>query len=155
MHDMEDELKPTLVNMISGIGLTLDLWRRRRLATWAAKTAMTAEFIDAKTAAIPFEYREHLRLAREPPRGFHVWAAHYIGGKYSTSIHHHAGHMSFADAPIHTKSPHVPNTQATLIGVGRLILQIANSSVGGLVFNLHDEEISRLRRIWVVSPDVV
>ena len=41
-----------------------------------------------------------------------------------------------------------PNTQATIIGLGGLFLQISSSSLAGVKFNLKNEGADKLRRIW-------
>lgn len=148
MHDLEDELKPTLENLIPGNSFTLTEWAQRRLATWAAKTAMTAEFIEPDTAGISFEHREYLRLSRDPPRHFHIWAGHFIGDRHQSRIFHHSGYFTFGHLEPGAEKTVPKNTQATLICIGRAVLQIIHSDVAGLQFQLNNEEISKLRRIW-------
>jgi len=143
---LEEELKLRLTSLVIGMPLTLTPWDQRRLATWAAKTAMTAEFLHPKSAAITFEEREYLRLHREPPKAFNVWAAHYNGSRYKTEMHHHSVYLSAGvSIPPKTKTP---NTQTTLLGLGQLFLQVSSSSWDGLQINLKDESVSNLRRIW-------
>ena len=147
LSNLENELKPQIKALVLGEALNLTPWDQRRLSTWAAKTSMTAEFIHPKTAAVTFEEREHLRLHREPPRAFNVWAGHYVGSRYTTDLHHHSVHLSVR-TPTSPKTGVAPNTQATIIGLGRLFLQISSSSFHGLQMNLKDEATSNLRRIW-------
>ncbi len=147
LSDLEDELKPQIKALVLGETVALTPWDQRRLATWAAKTSMTAEFIHPETAAVTFDEREYLRLHREPPRAFNVWAGHYEGSRYTTDLHHHSVRMSVrTPTPPETLVPR--NTQTTIIGLGKLFLQISSSSLAGLEFNLQDERSSNLRRIW-------
>lgn len=125
----------------------LSHWDQRRLATWAAKTAMTAEFLDPKSAAITFDEREYLKLHREPPKAFFVWAGHYSGNRHSADLHHHSVRLSFG-APDTAEIGMPPNAQTTLIGLGRLFFQISSSSLAGIKFHLKDETVSSLRPLW-------
>lgn len=147
LSNLEEELKPRLRALILGEVLTLTPWDQRRLATWATKTAMTAEMLHPKSAAVTFREREYLRLHREPPKEFNVWVGHYGGSQYTTNLHHHSNHIS-TGTPTPPKAAVAPNTQATIINLGRLFLQIASSSFRGLQLKLKDEATSNLRRIW-------
>ncbi len=88
---LEGELKPRIKALVLGEESILTQWDQRRLATWAAKTAMTAEFIHPESAAIAFEEREYLRLHREPPIAFNIWMAHYDGSQHTTALHQSCG----------------------------------------------------------------
>ena len=148
---LEDELKPTLRTLIFGEPVALTHWKQRRLASWAVKTAMIAEFIHPPTAAIPFEQREHLRLHREPHKEFDVWAGLYSDEGYLLGIEHHSGKFYFS--PPDTPPAGPPNTETTVIGLGRLFLQIAYCHIPGVRFQLQDENVSKLCRIWPPGTD--
>ena len=147
LSSLEDELKPQIKALVLGEAITLTPWDQRRLATWAAKTSMTAEFIHPKSAAITFEEREYLRLHREPVETFNVWAGHYGGSRHRTALHHHSVQLSVG-TPTSTETMVPPNTQATIIGLGELFLQISSSSFAGVIFKLKNEGVSKMRRIW-------
>ena len=147
MAELEQELKPTITKMILGEFLTLNSWAQRRLALWAVKTAMTAEYTDPKSVALTFAQREYLRLHREPPKDFDVWAALYLGKKHKAMMNHHSGHFSISD-PSGIKRPAPPNTQFTTIGLGKLFLHVSYIGITGARFKHHDERISNFRQIW-------
>lgn len=147
MSVLEDELKQRLTALVLGEKLTLSCWDQRRVATWAVKTAMTAEFLDPDSAAIAFCEREYLKLHREPPKAFFVWAGHYDGMRHSADLHHHSTHLSIGP-PTTAETSMPPNAQTTLIGLGRLFLQISSSSLAGIKFHLQDETVSNLRSLW-------
>ncbi|MBL6933784.1 MAG: hypothetical protein ISR48_00055 [Alphaproteobacteria bacterium] len=111
---------------------------------------MTAEFIDPKSAAIVFAQRDYLRLHRDPPQEFNVWAGFYTSNKYSSSLYHHSGYFSY-ETKIYKKGSTSLNTQATVIIVGRLFLQVASCAIPDAQFRLKNEEASRPRRIWPPS----
>ena len=146
MAGLEGELKPTLKKVISGKDFVITEWEQRRLSTWAAKTSMTAEFIDPKSVAILFAEREYLRLHNEPPKHFDIWVGCYDGPRPTTALHHHSNHISLPEAL--PKEPRNPNTQATVIRLGRLFVQVFSSNVPELRAKLGDERRSKLRRIW-------
>ncbi|MPY70146.1 MAG: hypothetical protein GEU92_08665 [Alphaproteobacteria bacterium] len=144
MSTLEDELKPTLANLVLGKTITLSEWQRRRLSTWAVKTAMTSEYIHPPTVAIPFDMREHLRLHRQPHERFDVWIGFYNGKGRLLGSEHHSGEFSEPG----TEPTGVPNTQATTIGLGQIFFQIAYCGVPQARFHLKNEKISKMRRIW-------
>ena len=151
LSTLENELKPLIKTLVLGEAITLTPWGQRRLATWAAKTSMTAEFIHPKSAAVTFEEREYLRLSREPMKTFNVWTGHYRGSRYTAALHHHSV-LLLSGTPTSAETLMPPNTQATIIGLGGLFLQISSSSLAGVKFNLKNETASpstnKLRRIW-------
>jgi hypothetical protein len=53
MSKMEERTKPLLLKIAHGEPVRLDFLLQHRLAAWATKTAMVAEFSDPATAAIP------------------------------------------------------------------------------------------------------
>lgn len=61
-------------------------------------------------------------------------------------MEHHSGEFFFSTPG--TEPTGAPNTQATTIGLGRLFLQIAYCNIPAARFQLQDESVSKLRRIW-------
>jgi hypothetical protein len=151
LSDLEEELKPTLTKLIYGDSFSLSPWTQKRLATWAVKTAMTAEFLHPPTAAISFDLREHLRLHREPHPEFDVWIGCYRGSMMLLGMEHHSG--EFVILAPGAKPTGIPNAQATIIGLGHLYLQIAYTPVEGARFDYHDKTSEVLPRIWPPKSD--
>lgn len=151
LSDFEDELKPKIKPLILGGKSILTPWDQRRVATWAAKTSMTMEFIHPETAAITFGEREYLRLHREPKKTFNVWIGRYKGIRHKFAYHHHS--LLFeSGSPTPTETMVPPNTQATVIRAGGLFLHVTSSSAPGVTFDLKNETPGsrgdELRRIW-------
>lgn len=154
LSTLEEELKPTLVVLVQGHSIELTPWKQRRLATWATKTAMTAEFLKPKHAGIKFEERERLRLHREPSANFDVFVGHYHGRLFNTSMAHHSGHFRYSE-PVPNERTGPANSQATIILLGALFIQVTSTELENARFNLKDEKISKLRRIWPPSDNIL
>jgi hypothetical protein len=107
---------------------------------------MVAEHLHPSSAAISFELREQLRLHREPPKTFSVWVGFYADMGLLLGIEHHSGAFYYSEPGAEPSM--ALNTQATAIGLGRLFFQVAQSDAPGVGFQLKDEGVSKLRRIW-------
>lgn len=69
MHDLEEDCRPLLTNMIQGVDLpiTLDQEQQALLALWATKTAMMVDFLDSGPQHVPATHYRWVYERREPP----------------------------------------------------------------------------------------
>lgn len=143
---LEKETKPLLTQLIHGRRFTLQPDDQRLVASWIAKTCMTAEYIEPNEVSIPQSERTSISHTLEPPPHWSIWIAAYLGEKWQAGgIFHHAVGMY---PPPQLIWVGIKNTQYTVIGVGRLLATAASSSIEGLTFEFQNEESSDLRRIW-------
>ena len=147
LSGIEESTKPLLLSVISGDPITLDAPKRAMLATWAAKTIMTAEFVDRKLVAIPSEDRTYLMNNIAPPNaGWWIWIAGNCGVEWETGIYHFSSRLNTSLDDL--KTPDILNLQCTTIGLGHLLVHAISTTVGSHSFSLTRPDASDLKPIW-------
>jgi hypothetical protein len=147
LSGLEKRAKPLLIMLIRGMPFTLNADAQRLLAVWAAKTVMTAEFVDPTKVAIPAVERASLMRDLAPPqRGWWIWIAGSQGIEWLTGINHFSGRLN--RTPIDLETPDVVNLQSTTIGLGRLLIHVASTVVPDQSFALQNPDTADLRPIW-------
>jgi len=154
MSTLEEKAKPILRSLIRGNQLVLSSRDRELLATWLAKTAMTAERYESGTGAIPQSDRDWMRDYQMPPVRWFIAIAGIHSRKWHTAVHRHGALLG--------KPPIVPggriaqDTQQTTIGLGWFLGVAVSTTCGGVEFNLANDTEGWLRQIWpAVSGEVV
>ena len=117
MSDLETTVKPIITPVIRGHnGVHLNLRAQLRIATWALKTAMVAEFLQkSPTRYITQTERRSLMVDGRPSHtGVHVWLGRYadkspgVHGLVATMVH----------------VPGVPSAHISMFAFGQLALQV-------------------------------
>jgi hypothetical protein len=146
LSTMEDVTKPTLERLVYGETGVVTVADQRQLATWIAKTTMTAEFLMPKEVAIKQSEREEFRLRRDPGAHWQIWIALYVGERRQAgAIAHHGVGLYLPPKPVRKD---VKNTQYTVIGLGRLLAISFSSEEDRLSFTLNDQIKVAVRQIW-------
>jgi hypothetical protein len=100
LSGLETRAKPLLLALLRGERFALGPAEQLLLSTWAAKTCMTAEFIDRTKIAIPQEDRTHLMGTLSPPQtGWWVWMAGSQGVEWEAGINHFSGRLHQPPVP--------------------------------------------------------
>jgi hypothetical protein len=144
MSRLENAAKPSLIKLIQGEKCTISSDEQRTIATWIAKTVMTADyrFPDGGTAS-EME-RSLLKTLLEPPGGWYVSIADYQGKRWRDGG---LFRQSFTtDGPRKTKL----HIRTTCFGLGRFF---AHTIIVPSVVQIlpYFEDKSSLRRLW---PDL-
>jgi hypothetical protein len=151
---MEDRTKPLLLRLMQGERIELGPEEHLLLATWAAKTIMTAEFVDESRVAIPSQDRSSLMQCLCPPRqGWWIWIAGYRGIEWLIGIYHFSLRVNRSEADL--KTPDIPNLQATTIGLGYLVIHAISTSIPDCSFALNNPVASDLKPIWPLSASSI
>jgi hypothetical protein len=151
LSDLEGRTKPLILDLLRGGHDGLSPEEQNLLATWAAKTCMTAEFLDRSKIAIPQGDRTHLMRTISPPKtGWWIWIAGNAGLEWIAGISHFSAHFSEIP-PIAPEATGIPNVQSTTLGLGCLLFHIVSTTFPDLSFALDDPAISDLRPIWPAS----
>jgi len=103
--------------LVQGQSHRLSTFDQLVLASWVAKTVMVAEYVYPTHIAISDRDRLWMYANLEPPpKGWHIWIAHYAGIKWrNLAIYHHIGGLS---------KPTGLDTQFTSIGMGVCVVRV-------------------------------
>jgi hypothetical protein len=146
---LEAATKPLLFDLVHGYSRTLTVADQRLLATWIAKTTMTAEFVRSKEVAISQATRDRFYATPEPPAHWSIWIAFYSGTEWlAGNIFHHGVGMYLP--PLEMK-PGVKNTQYTVITLGHLMCICAGSEDERQEFKLDARMQPAVRQLWPAS----
>jgi hypothetical protein len=154
LSSLEDRTKPVLLALLRGERFALGPEEQLLLATWAAKTCMTAEFIDRSKIAIPQGDRTFLMHTLSPPQtGWWMWIAGSQGVEWEAGINHFSARLHIP--PIPAETPEIVNLQSTTLGIGRLLLFAISTSFLGADFGLTNSRAADLHPIWPLRPAMI
>lgn len=148
LAEMEDVTKPILDPLVSpGFRQTLSVKEQETLATWIAKTTMTAEYLIKDQPAIKQAERERFKLTKKPADYWQIWISSYIGTKWRKGgIFHHGLGLYIHPEPIRVG---IRNTQYTVFGLGRILcVSVSSTAHGWLAMNLNDQLKLATRQVW-------
>jgi hypothetical protein len=153
-NNVEKVAQPILIPLVSGDQVELNAAMQLILATWATKTAMTAEHLHPSKVVIHQDERTWLRKNLLPPVGWNVWIGKYHGTAWSElAIRQHAGKLRIPTIDNGTLNEH--NFQLTILGMRRLVFVVVSSSWPQMqkVIAALGAPILGLSQIWpVVQP---
>jgi hypothetical protein len=141
---LEGALKPLLKDLVYGNSRVLTVADQRLLATWIAKTAMTAEYVQPEQVAISQATRTRFYETQEPPGHWTIWIAYYVGKEWQAGNIFHQG-VGMYMPPLEIK-PGVKNTQYTVIALGHFLCICAGSEDERQIIRLKDSPA--LRSLW-------
>ena len=154
LSGLETRAKPLLLALLRGERFALGPAEQLLLSTWAAKTCMTAEFIDRTKIAIPQEDREHLMRALSPPQtGWWIWMAGSQGVEWEAGINHFSGRLHVP--PVPPEAAEAVNLQSTTLGIGRLLIFAISTSFPTADFSLTNARAADLQPIWPLRPATI
>lgn len=147
LSTMEDETKATLSPIVSpGFAHSLSVDAQQRLATWIAKTTMTAEFLVKERPAISQAERERFKDRKLPDAHWQIWVSSYVGTRWRKGgIFHHGLGLYIPPEPMRVG---VRNTQYTVIGLGRLVCIALSSTAQGFTMDLSEPLKVATRQLW-------
>lgn len=151
MSKLEAWAKTALPPMIIGRRCNLVPSGQMGLATWAAKTAMVAEYFEPRGDSITQEERTWLMGNRKPPAGWFVWIGSYRGTDWGNlTIFQSRAALS----PTPVRSPDVAPyyIQATTFGLGHTLFCVLSSSLPDIGNNFAGVEPFGLVQIWPPQP---
>jgi hypothetical protein len=130
MRAVVDAVENDLISMIEGNHVVLSRKRQKALATWAAMTVMTSEFINLEMISIPQDDRTYLMNHRVPPRHWRVWISSYVPHPGLSVWNHHVMALEEEDADVTFYVPAPSNTQTSAMCVGKhLFVYVMSSQV--------------------------
>ncbi len=152
--EIEDRAKPILTRLFNSEELTINANMQRILATWAAKTAMVAEHIDPKNAAILQSERTWLKDNLTPPQqGWNIWIGSYGGlSLRALGMYQHLGKLTVPSVDKGASTEH--NLHLCLIGMRHLLFLIISSSwprIWDILDSLGSPNSVGLARIWPIT----
>ena len=141
-------MKPMLEGLVYGKSRVFTLQDRSLLATWIAKTTMTAEFLNPKEVAIrqPEEkgFTGTKNLAPIGKSGsLCMWVRNSAGG-----IFHHGVGIYLPPKPVRIG---IKNTQYTVIGFGRFLTFNLSSEQDELTLGLDDRAKAAIYQLWPLT----
>jgi hypothetical protein len=143
---IEAAAKPVLTSLIAGRPGELSVAMQRTLATWAAKTVMTAEHVNKRPAVILQSERTWLKENLSPPPGWFVAAMPYNGAEWrDLGIFQHTGRLAI---PSDTGPEIEGHLGLTFFGMGRLFLLVRYSSWSRIWDMFSGDGVMETLRIW-------
>jgi hypothetical protein len=113
---LENDVRTVLAPLIGGRERTLSVDEQRRLATWAAKTALMLDLASG-APVIPSGFYYEFRQLRTPLRSQVVWLGAYLGNKKAVSAEHRGLHIGIGEDEL-------PNGFVTTFSVFRVVFQV-------------------------------
>jgi hypothetical protein len=148
---LENRAKPILTPMILGERCRLESEDLNILATWAAKTAMTAECKQPRPDGTTREERTLLMRKERPPPHWFVWVAAYNGtGWNELTIFLSRGNLR--KSPVNSPNASVHYIQATTFGMGCVIFHIIGTTCPESETNFRGRGNGGLIRVWPSYP---
>lgn len=106
---------------------------------------MVYEFANERSVSATPAEREYLRLWKQPPAGWNIFAGYYAGIRWKSRWNHRAGFFcEVKDKATVLAGP--PNFQTTVAVLGNLVFQIVSGSID--IDLIEHSETFRLRIIW-------
>jgi hypothetical protein len=126
MSDLQKVAKPTLVPLVTGQPIVLDIGRQKILAAWATMSVICAEYFNPDRAAIAVTDRRWLFNTKTAPNNFRIWIGDYERGDWKG----HLGHFTLRISQFpgeerwarQADGTPKSNTQITTFVVGRLFI---------------------------------
>jgi hypothetical protein len=144
---VEDAAKPILIPLIAGRAGDLSVATQRILATWAAKTVMTAEHVNKRPPVVLQSERTWLKENLSPPPGWFVSAMPYDGAEWrELGIFQHSGRLAVPSIDNGTETEH--HIGLTFVGMGHLFLLVRYSSWSRVWDMFSGTGIMDTLRIW-------
>lgn len=144
---LEDKVKKALPPLILGKRANLLPGGQTLIATWAAKTAMVAEYLKPVDSGIPQADRKWLLdCMRPPPSNWFVWAGAYNGTKWR-DLSIYQSRMGISPTPVARPSDAPYYAQATTFGIGHVLFCVVSSSSPSIE-NFAGFEFDGLLQIW-------
>ena len=151
LSQLEDDAKGVLEPVIQGQKIGLGLEQQKLLATWLAKSAMTAEFVRPRRDGVTQAERRYLMENKEPPANWIVWLAGYEGGDWSElGMGQSRGNLQ--STPYRIIGQPTEYAQATIFGLGNAIGLVVSASVDEIANRFAELEWDHVLRIWPPKP---
>jgi hypothetical protein len=157
MSRLQEEVRPSLVPLLTGETVTLHRLAQRRLASWITMTVMVAEHADSGHATISAKERASFRKTHSPGRHWRIWIGRHR--RFRAELFTHNALPFGTEEEIKRLGREAdnapPNTQTTTICLGKeLIVHVMSSIVAGdLVrrWQLPSDIAPCLTQIWPVK----
>lgn len=151
LSQLETRVRPTLTPLITGERRNLIGNEQALLATWAAKTAMVAEYFRPTDRGISQDERTWLMDRLTPPAKWFVWIAAYNGKEWGnlaiTQVR-----IALNPTPITRPSDARYYGQATTFGVGHILFCVVSSSSPDMERRFGGRDADGLLQIWPAYP---
>ncbi|MCX7365202.1 MAG: hypothetical protein NTV97_25690 [Alphaproteobacteria bacterium] len=146
MHDLEEDARPLLQDLVHGYSRTLSTLDQRILTDWIVKTTMTSEFLVHDQVAFTQAEREEYRFRRLPRPNWQVWCGFYTGTKFrACGVFHDALGIYLPPLPM---KHGVKNTQFTILGLGHFLAISFSSEDQRLALALDGKWSLALHPLW-------
>jgi hypothetical protein len=144
---IENATKPILIPLIAGLPVELLIADQGKLATWAAKTVMTAEHVNKRPPAILQSERTWLMGTLSPPPGWFIFATPYSGTEWrELGIFQHSGRLAVSSTENSIETDH--HIGLTFFGMSHLLLLVLYSSWSRAWAAFNENDLMKTLRIW-------
>lgn len=128
MSRLQEQAKPFLVPLITGVDTPLHRRAQRTLAAWIAMTIMVAENIDRTLVAVDQKDRAWLHANQTAPSHWRIWISAHRRDQHYLYTHNLLTLTEKKIEAVSNDPALVPNTQTTTICLGDYLLIHAMSS---------------------------
>lgn len=148
---LEESVMSPVLELMRGQPIELDASVQQRLSRWICLLTIMSERTHPPTIAVPTEHRRWLRDKLEPPPGWKIFVARYVGTNWRQFICRHYGMQLLPSEDIESD---VCDTQASTFVIGELCAHsfsstvVAESDFGGY-------EGQAVIPIWPTGPAVI
>jgi hypothetical protein len=159
MKDFEDQVERLAALFSSSDSVTLEREQTAALAGWITLITILAEYIDTSGDSLTTTRGdlESIRLDRQPPAHWSIFAASLAATIWAARYRHHAtridqftGVQQFMEA---VKADQSSNTQTSSFGIGRVFFQIFSTPEPSFVTDYRiTAKGAGLTQIWPLPP---
>ncbi|HEX4483456.1 MAG TPA: hypothetical protein VH081_06670 [Solirubrobacteraceae bacterium] len=165
MEELEDWAKQWLAAPVIGKGRALRFWRQACAASWAVKTALVWELVEAEHRTVPLDVLRIFHQLQRPGGRQQVWLGHYQGSQPHHSFRRTAAHL-ISSPPQGTENPQDAHGYLLAVTIGQLAMvtfghtlavPLASYSPGDALpgIPLHEQFPGKLIQIWPLTNEAV
>lgn len=127
MKKIQDDTRPILIPLITGVWERLDAAKGGKIATWAAMTVMNIDAADFGGSGVPGNERRWLHDNHIPPPNWMVWLGRRTGGEGLATYHRpFRAHQRGLPIP----NDKARNSQITTVEIGQIVLHTLSMPPG-------------------------
>jgi hypothetical protein len=141
--------KIPLTRLINGEIFSLDRIAQHQVATWITKLVIISEYLYPDNRAVSDAEKCWFWGWRMPFHKWKIWIAHYHGLQWRELYTFHHMLRFDLDSPKRVTEAS-RNFHSTTIGMGNLLIHVMGTSADFLSFDLDNDAVSDLARIWPI-----
>lgn len=158
ISSLENDLKPLLTKLITGVATEISQAEAVSLATWIAIITIMAEFSDPYSQAISINDVHHIYSHRTPPQNWNIYVGHYLGSEFAPYGYSHSGWTAVKEEGLirgRVKTLR-SNIQISTHVLGELLMQADSAALEVWTPNALDRiDTSAIFSVWPERSDVI